>query len=249
MNPKIGGMLKEMKKPMFLLLLLILIFLGWTSLQAEAAEDIFSYVSGKSGFVVIRQQTAIQLNGAYNGLSVRERVKLVETRLAKIAATGGIQADLLKITERNGHIGLTYKGEWLVMADPASAYAQKTPQDQLAERWRKTLIALLPDVSDAYRVVDTMVGVASWYGKEFRGRKTANGEPFDERKFTAAHRSLKFGTRVRVTNLANNLSVIVIINDRGPWVKNRIIDLSWAAARTIGIRGIGRVKIEVLSKD
>ncbi|HOP73636.1 MAG TPA: septal ring lytic transglycosylase RlpA family protein [Bacillota bacterium] len=238
-----------MRKPVLFLTVLLLIFLVNPALKAEAAADIFSYVSGKSGFVVINQQPAIQLSGTYNGLTVAQRIKLVETRLEKIAATGGIQSDLLKITERNGHLGLTYKGEWLVLADPASAYIQKTTQDQLAERWRKTLVSLLPNISEHYRVVDSMVGIASWYGKEFRGRKTANGERYDERKYTAAHRSLKFGTRVRVTNLANNLSVIVIINDRGPWVKNRLIDLSWAAAQAIGIRGIAQVKVEVLSKD
>lgn len=242
-------MLRRMRKSILFLIVLSLVFLVNPSLRAEAAAEIFSYVSGKLGFVVINQQIAIQLSGTYNGLSVAERVKLVEARLEKIAATGGIQAELLKITERNGHIGLTYKDEWLILADPASAYAQKRTQDQLAEEWRNSLIALLPNLSDQYRVVDTMTGIASWYGKEFRGRKTANGERYDERNYTAAHRSLKFGTRVRVTNLANNLSVIVTINDRGPWVKNRLIDLSWASARAIGIRGIAQVKVEVLSKD
>jgi rare lipoprotein A len=93
-------------------------------------------------------------------------------------------------------------------------------------------------------------GKASWYGKKYHGRRTANGERFDMYKLTAAHRKLPFGTIVRVTNLRNGRSVIVKINDRGPFVRGRIIDLSYAAARKIGIveDGIARVKVEIVSR-
>ena len=93
-----------------------------------------------------------------------------------------------------------------------------------------------------------MDGVASYYGKEHHGKKTANGEIFDMNKLTAAHRSLPFGSQVKVTNLANNRSVIVRINDRGPYVSGRIIDLSQAAAERLEMvkAGVVRVKIEVL---
>jgi len=89
-------------------------------------------------------------------------------------------------------------------------------------------------------------GEASFYGKEFNGRPTASGERFDMHALTAAHRTLPFGTRVRVTNLANGKSVIVRINDRGPHVRARIIDLSYGAARAIGISGAARVTLEAL---
>jgi len=91
-------------------------------------------------------------------------------------------------------------------------------------------------------------GLASWYGKELQGRKTASGERFDRHKLTAAHRKLPFGTRVRVTNTRNGKSVIVRINDRGPFGGKRIIDLSEAAARRIGMIGAGvaTVTVEVL---
>ncbi len=94
----------------------------------------------------------------------------------------------------------------------------------------------------------TIRGFASYYGNEFNGRKTASGELFDNNKMTAAHRTLPFGTLVRVTNLKNNLSVIVVINDRGPFVEGRIIDLSYAAARQIDMinDGVVQVEIEVL---
>lgn len=92
----------------------------------------------------------------------------------------------------------------------------------------------------------TMTGIASFYGKEFHGRKTASGETFDMNAVTAAHRTLPFGTQVRVTHLDSGRSVTVRINDRGPFVKGRIIDLSQAAARAIGLDGVGQVRLEVL---
>lgn len=91
-------------------------------------------------------------------------------------------------------------------------------------------------------------GLASYYGNEFHGRKTANGEIYDSNKMTAAHKTIPFGTLVRVTNLKNNKSVIVVINDRGPFVEGRIIDLSYAAARQIDMLndGVVQVVIEIM---
>jgi rare lipoprotein A len=91
-------------------------------------------------------------------------------------------------------------------------------------------------------------GVASYYGKEFNGRKTASGQRYSNSKFTAAHRTLPFGTMLKVTNLSNGKSVTVRVNDRGPFKKGRIIDLSYAAARAIGIvgAGTGRVRIDIV---
>lgn len=95
-----------------------------------------------------------------------------------------------------------------------------------------------------------ITGVASWYGTYFHGRETASGQPFNMYNYTAAHRSLPLGTKVRVINPENGKSVIVQINDRGPYVKGRTIDLSYAAAKSIGIveDGISQVKIEIISK-
>lgn len=93
-------------------------------------------------------------------------------------------------------------------------------------------------------------GMASWYGGKFHGRKTASGERFNQNALTAAHPSLPFGTKVQVTNLRNGDSVIVRINDRGPFSKDRIIDLSAGAARVIGVKssGVAPVKIQVLDR-
>lgn len=91
-----------------------------------------------------------------------------------------------------------------------------------------------------------MEGLASWYGDRFAGRLTANGERFNPNKFTAAHKTLKFGTRVKVTH--RNKSVVVRINDRGPFIKGRVIDLSRAAAKEIGLkkRGVGKVSLKIV---
>ncbi len=93
------------------------------------------------------------------------------------------------------------------------------------------------------------IGVASYYGAEFHGRSTSSGEIYDMNALTAAHPSLPLGTLVKVTNLANNKSVIVRINDRGPFKKNRIIDVSYEAAKQLGFLNDGTtlVKIEVIS--
>jgi rare lipoprotein A len=90
------------------------------------------------------------------------------------------------------------------------------------------------------------VGTASWYGHQHDGARTASGERFNMNAMTAAHRTLAFGTIVRVTNLENQRSVRVRINDRGPHVAGRILDLSAAAARGLGIteKGVARVRIE-----
>ncbi len=94
----------------------------------------------------------------------------------------------------------------------------------------------------------TQEGIASYYSNDFQGRKTSNGEIFDNSKLTAAHRTYPFGTIVKVTNLTTNAQVEVRINDRGPVKQERVIDLSFAAAKAIGIdrTGLGRVRIEVL---
>jgi rare lipoprotein A len=88
--------------------------------------------------------------------------------------------------------------------------------------------------------------LASYYGQEFAGRRTASGERFNPNAMTAAHRTLRFGTRVRVTNSRNGRSVIVRINDRGPFVKGRAIDLSRRAARAIGMGSSAHVRIQVI---
>ena len=100
----------------------------------------------------------------------------------------------------------------------------------------------------AEMVQQPVIGHASWYGEEFARRPTASGERYDPSKLTGAHRTLPLGSRVRVTNLLNGRSVMVTINDRGPYMPRREIDLSYGAARVLGIvrRGVARVRIELV---
>jgi rare lipoprotein A len=90
------------------------------------------------------------------------------------------------------------------------------------------------------------VGKASWYGRIFQDHQTASGEPYDMFQFTAAHRTLPIGSWVKVTNLKNDRSVVVRINDRGPVARNRIIDLSYGAAKMLAMSGVDRVRLDVL---
>ena len=90
------------------------------------------------------------------------------------------------------------------------------------------------------------VGIASWYGTHFQGRKTADGERFDMNRMTCAHPTLPMGTWLRVTNLKNRHSTFVRVNDRGPVVDGRIVDLSAAAARVLGLSGVGKVRLEAV---
>lgn len=93
------------------------------------------------------------------------------------------------------------------------------------------------------------IGVASWYGTKFQGRTTAGGERFDMNRMTCAHRSLPLNTWLRVTNLKNHKTAFVRVNDRGPVADDRIVDLSYAAARTLGLAGLGQVRLEPVSSN
>ena len=104
------------------------------------------------------------------------------------------------------------------------------------------------EAKDKHSHKQAVSGSASWYGPKFHGRKTANGERFNMNGLTAAHRSLPFGTKVRITNQKNGKSVVVRINDRGPYAGHRVIDLSRGAARAVDMirTGVAPVKLEVL---
>lgn len=93
------------------------------------------------------------------------------------------------------------------------------------------------------------IGIASWYGSHFQGHTTAAGEHFDMNLMTCAHPTLPMGTWLRVTNLKNRRTAFVRVNDRGPVTDGRIIDLSYAAARTLGLAGLGKVKLEAVRGD
>jgi rare lipoprotein A len=120
----------------------------------------------------------------------------------------------------------------------------------LATALTLALIALTPLTASAgLDPGDVIKGTASYYHDSLHGRKTASGVPYNKRALTAAHKSLPLGSKVRVTDTRTGKSIVVKINDRGPFVKGRIIDLSRRAARELGMerRGLARVRVEVLS--
>ena len=113
---------------------------------------------------------------------------------------------------------------------------------------KKILLLLILTMAITACFAQIQTGKASFYSDKFEGTKTASGERYKKKKLTGAHKTLPFGTRVKVTNLANNQSVEVVINDRGPYVDGRVIDVSRAAAEKLGFvnQGLAEVKIEVL---
>ena len=126
------------------------------------------------------------------------------------------------------------------LESPPAAIIPRSPETQQASP------ATLPTPAPSAMI---QTGLASWYGARHHGKRTASGEIFDQNKFTAAHRTLPWGSIVKVTNLDNGESVEVRINDRGPFKKGRIIDLSRAAARALGMlqSGVSPVQMELLS--
>jgi rare lipoprotein A len=109
---------------------------------------------------------------------------------------------------------------------------------------KKLTIGLILLLTPLITIAQT--GIASYYGEQHQGKLTASGKPFNMNALTAAHRTLPFGTKIKVTNLKNHKFVYVSINDRGPFVKGRILDLSKRAAKEIGMNGITIVNIEII---
>jgi rare lipoprotein A len=128
-------------------------------------------------------------------------------------------------------------------ANPRTQISEVKP----ASATKSILKAAVPTrIRSIKRTHSFQIGQASWYGPHFQGKKTANGEAFDMNSLTCAHRSLPLGSWVRVTNLKNRKTIFVRVNDRGPVPENRVVDLSYAAARAVGLAGIGKVKLEAV---
>ncbi len=134
-------------------------------------------------------------------------------------------------------------------AEKITENSHTTPHpDKVALQLVNNLLARATNSASANK---SMTGIASWYGPGFHGRRSASGERYNQNAMTAAHRSLPFGTMVRVTNTKNGRSVVVRINDRGPFIRGRVIDMSAAAARVLGMvqSGVAPVRIEVIGRQ
>lgn len=137
----------------------------------------------------------------------------------------GFRSNLSPTPFRAGLLAASLLVTASIIASPAANETAKSPAKPAGHHWYQ-------------------IGRASWYGKAFQGRTTANGERFDMNAFTCAHRTLPLGSWIRVTNLRNHKSAFVRVNDRGPVPTSRILDLSYAAARKLGVAGLAEVKIE-----
>ena len=147
-------------------------------------------------------------------------------------------------------------GAFLALAGCAAALPPVAPPPQHLVEIASATPGPHFKVGRAYRIFDKWyypeflnyyeaVGVASWYGASYHGRLTANGEIYDMHALTAAHPTLQLPSVVRVTNLDNGRSLVLRVNDRGPFIKNRLIDLSWAAARELGFEQQGLAEVHV----
>ena len=137
-----------------------------------------------------------------------------------------------------------------VSAQETVAPQTESPQKESPQKEESKIEEVQIDEPQKEAAKEGVVGIASYYAAKFHGKRTASGEKFSQKVLTAAHLTLPFGTLLKVTNLQNMKSVIVRVNDRGPHVRGRIVDLSKAAAELIGLRhtGTARVELQILAK-
>jgi rare lipoprotein A len=138
----------------------------------------------------------------------------------------------------------------VIVANLAAAPVPRGPTASTKTLPKESKVSKTSRSAQASGKAPYQIGVASWYGKQFHGRSTASGEGFDMFELTAAHRQLPLGTYVKVTNLHNGKWIVVRVNDRGPYVEGRIMDLSYGAARMLSFRsGLERVRLDVVKPE
>lgn len=191
--------------------------------------------------VLIGSEVVMRLRSPLGGLSADDRALVVVMRLASLLYHG-LDPETIIPAVVDGQVVVAAAGLPVVTVDEVTAGLQGVSRCRLALTWSNNLRRILGASS---LEAGTEYGLASWYGPGFHGRKTANGEIFDQEALTAAHRTLPFGTMVVVTRVDTGQAVIVRINDRGPWVDGRVIDLSRAAAGAIGLIGSGLAEVRV----
>lgn len=202
--------------------------------------------------MIVAGQVAIRLRGETGGMSPADRCRAVADRLERVVGAG--QAERIRPVVMAGAAAVAAGDSLIVTALEQEAEANRATPAVLAWIWANGLRAALgqPQLGlDAipYKGLSTVrPAVASWYGYEFKGARTASGEPFNPRRHTAAHPRLPFGTVVRVIYPRTGKQVMVSVNDRGPFVRGRDIDLSYAAAQAIGLTaaGVATVYVEVV---
>lgn len=218
-------------------------------------------------FLVIDNQDILKINSAVRGQTPLQRAMLIQGRLTQFLQQGGNTRDIKPGMEGN-NVVIRMGQQILLTVDSMLAQKNHTPERQLAIEWVNLIRRAMGTevlTRDETRIASrgfspwlrqvnptgiVMQGFASWYGPGFHGRRCANGERFNMHSLTAAHRTLPFGTIVRVTNKRTGRSALVRITDRGPYAHHRIIDLSRGAAEAIGMlsSGTAPVSVEVMGR-
>ncbi len=224
---------------------------------APAVTNNIAVIDGRRlAEVHLQGRVVVRIGSEAGGLSPAARAALVAERLNTLL-NDGVSPEAVNFRQVGGLWAVVAGDQVIVTVDELAASARSAQPRELAFLWANNIREALGGrplgpldywMAGAAQVARTEYGVASWYGPGFQGRETANGEIFEPWALTAAHRTLPFGTRVLVTNMANGRSVLVRINDRGPWVGARIIDLSRRAAQELGLidRGIGPVRLDII---
>lgn len=215
----------------------------WDPVELRWGEDVPE--------VLVNQCVVLRIRAAAGGYTPWQRGEIVAQRL-RTALTAGADLNCIGLGIENGEAVVRAPTGILVTVDRVSAQANQTPTPYLALAWANNIrasIGIEPlGVEEAFQTMSrgrSVTARASWYGSRFHGRLTASGEVFDQNIYTAAHRTLPFGTLVLVTNPITERSVLVRINDRGPFIEGRSIDLSRAAARAIGMEAAGVADVEI----
>lgn len=208
--------------------------------------------------VWVGDQVVFRLREPLGGLDTQVRCATVAQRLRTLLTANPHMLPSIGADFMDGQAVVKAGNLLLVTASETAAAANGTTPAVLAWIWANQLraalgLAALPQERipkpPVVPLSEPVAMVASWYGTDFNGRRTASGEPFDADLLTAAHRTLPFGTMLRVTNPDTGRHVIVRVNDRGPWTPGRQLDLSMAAASAVGLKskGVGTVLVEIVS--
>jgi rare lipoprotein A len=212
----------------------------------------------KTAHVTVNDQNVITIK-ANEEINPLIKTKEIAQNLNELLNDKKLRADKILPALRNGRYIARIDDKSIFSIDDKIAKSMRKDPAQLTMKWVNNLRLALGGNQVGYRVSRslsvgssnyTQIGYSSWYGSAFHGRRTASGESYDMNKYTAAHRTLPLGTPILVTNLSNGRSVMVKVNDRGPYADthNRIIDLSQAAFNSISPLGAGvaRIRIDVM---
>jgi rare lipoprotein A len=227
---------------------------GQVQLRSQATDD------GNAASVFVNDHEVVRFRSQLETYSPHVRAKQVLNRLEAYLKNDGTYHGLTVGTNGTKQPIIQLGDAVLLTVDAGTANAAGIPAQQLAKLWCKQLRSALGEPQDltaqwantvSKQWVKPLVsqGMASWYGPGFHGRHAADGSVYNQYALTAAHKSLPFGTKVKVTNVNNGRSCVVRITDRGPFIAGRVLDVSKAAAATLGMlsSGVARIHLQVLN--